>query len=142
MKIFLDSFVAVGIHQVFFLNIIISSSYANILFYENVNFRGKYKLLILNIKFWKTKIFLYIKGEFLFFSEIKSNRCINLPYEWQNRISSILINKCIVLYTLLDCKLAHKSSPQVFTITENKNKYAIKLSQPDSIPYHNFFGSW
>jgi hypothetical protein len=51
MKI-LKTFGVVGIYQVLFLNITISSLNANILFYENVNFRGKYKLLIQGIKFF------------------------------------------------------------------------------------------
>ena len=68
-----------------------------------------------------------------------SNECINLPHKWQNKVSSILVNKCIVLYSKQDCQT--EKHPQLFK--KGNDRYLdVSLSQPDNIPNFNFYGSW
>ena len=69
----------------------------------------------------------------------KSNtlECVNLPTEWLNRVSSLLTNGCIVLFTEVDC--IQDSNAQIFSSLKNKF-YDLYSSNPDQIPNYNFFG--
>ena len=66
-----------------------------------------------------------------------SKDCFNLPNVWQNRVSSIFTNKCIVLYTQEDCK------DEIVKATLKKNKVYL---DDDDLQYRieskNFYGSW
>jgi hypothetical protein len=66
------------------------------------------------------------------------NECLNLPENWQNRASSILTSKCVVLFTSLNCKF--EKSAQLFTKNHEKN-FNIIFSLPDKIPNKDFFRS-
>ena len=78
------------------------------------------------------------KGNF-HFANLKSQFCVDLPKEWQNRVSSILVNKCIVVYTTPNCESTKES--QIFT-NFHKKFFDVNFSQPDDIPSFNFYGSW
>ena len=70
---------------------------------------------------------------------LHSNECVNLPHKWQNKVSSILVNKCIVLYSKSSCQ--SDKYPQLFK--KGNDRYLdVSLSQPDNIPNYNFYGSW
>ena len=69
---------------------------------------------------------------------IKTNECKQLPAVWQNRTSSILTNKCVVLFSSMDC--VSDKSTQVFTKTGGKYSDLI-LSKPDNVPNNNFYKS-
>ena len=68
--------------------------------------------------------------------KINTNECFNLSSSWRNRISSILSNKCINLYTEDDCQ------PDKFRVTIIRDKvYLNSFFQSLVIPSYNFRGS-
>ena len=70
---------------------------------------------------------------------LKSHICADLPIEWQNKISSVLINKCIVLYTTENCK--HTKDTQIFTNSNQQRNIDINFSSPSNIPSLSFYGT-
>ena len=83
------------------------------------------------------KLFIFNKGEYLIVP-IETDECKQLPLIWQNRTSSILTNKCIVLFSSLNC-ISDKST-QVFTKTSGRYSDQV-LSKPDNVPNNNFYKS-
>lgn len=68
----------------------------------------------------------------------KSKDCYNLPNKWKNRISSIFTNKCIILYTQLDCR----SEKLKATLIKNKVYFNDNLNHPANLHSYSFYGSW
>lgn len=67
-----------------------------------------------------------------------ANDCVNLPVPWRNRVSSILTNYCVVLYTDSNC--IYNTTAQLFNKPDHPERfYDIILSQPNTIPNNNFF---
>ena len=66
-----------------------------------------------------------------FYKANTSDECFDLPSAWQNRISSLLTSKCIVVFTTRGCKYNKES--QIFS--------QLSLSHPNKIPNYNFNGS-
>ena len=56
---------------------------------------------------------------------------MNLPKAWQNRASSLLSNKCIVVFTTSDCK--NNDESQIFSKQH--------FSHPNQTPSSNFKGT-
>ena len=56
---------------------------------------------------------------------------MNLPKAWQNRASSLLSNKCIVVFTALDCK--NNDESQIFSKQH--------FSHPNQTPSSSFKGT-
>lgn len=69
----------------------------------------------------------------------KSNilECVHLPFEWRNRVSSVLTNGCVILFTEPGCK--QDSNSQKFSSLKKKF-YDLYTSNPDHIPNYNFYG--
>ena len=107
-------------------------------FFENVNFKGIFYYPINASNLSISKKYFFNIGEY-FVGRLRSNDCVNLPNIWQNRASSIIINKCIIVFTTPSCK-SNKES-QIFTkLTERY--FDVNFSHPNRIPSYNFFGSW
>lgn len=68
---------------------------------------------------------------------VKTNECTNLSTEWQNKISSILTNGCVVVYSDFDCK---SGNHQYFS-SINFNFYDSFSSVPGEIPNYDFSSS-
>lgn len=67
-----------------------------------------------------------------------ANDCLNLPVAWQNQVSSILTNNCVVLYTDSNC--IYNKTAQLFNKPDRRERFFdIILSQPNNIPNNNFF---
>ena len=69
---------------------------------------------------------------------LKTNKCVNLPTEWENRASSLLINTCVVVFTTQDCK--YTKEKQIFT-SLNDQYFDENLSLPSDVPSNSFYGS-
>ena len=68
---------------------------------------------------------------------LKSNSCLELTKNWKNRISSILSNRCLILYTQPKCK-----SDKMKAFLINNTVYLDSNSQGStSVPSYNFYGS-
>lgn len=65
------------------------------------------------------------------------NECLDLPNHWKNRISSILSNKCLVLYTQPKCK----SDKLKATLINNTVYFDADSQSSPSVPRYNFYGS-
>ena len=81
--------------------------------------------------------FIFFIGNF-YFAHLKSHECIELPTEWQNRASSLLLKKCIVVYTASNCKSVEQL--QVFA-NLNEKYFDVSFSKPNQIASYNFHGS-
>ena len=68
---------------------------------------------------------------------LKTKNCINLPKKWKNRVSSILTNKCIMLFTEENCK----SGKLKATLIKDKVYFDRYLYWPANLPSYNFNGS-
>ena len=69
---------------------------------------------------------------------LKSQYCVDLAKEWQNRASSLVVNKCIVVYTTSNCKSSKET--QIFA-NANEKYFDINSSKPNNIPSFSFYGS-
>ena len=111
------------------------------IFFENVSFKSK-KLLIWSLFFFLLKslnfFFLYIIGEY-YLAPLEPEDCMNLPKEWQNRVSSVLVNTCIVVYTTSNCESSKET--QIFNHL-NPKYFDVNFSQPNNIPSFSFYNSW
>ena len=105
------------------------------IFFENIQFKGK-KFIFLNRRYLRMRLKKFSCTGKSLVVPVKTNKCQNLPTEWQNRASSILTNRCIVLFTSLSCKLGR--STQVFT----SGGYFDKIfSKPAYVPNNNFYNT-
>jgi hypothetical protein len=110
----------------------------NTIFFENAYFRGKFNICLIILNLFYRKYFFFIKGKYLVI-QFKTNECLNLPADWQNTASSVLTNKCIVLYTESDCKSSN-STAQSFS-KPREGYFDISSSHPDNIPNYSFYES-
>ena len=76
---------------------------------------------------------MYFLGDF--YKANVSDKCLDLPIAWQNRASSLLTNKCIVVFTTRGCKKNKES--QIFS----QLNFDVSFSHPNKIPSFNFNGS-
>ena len=106
-------------------------------FFENVNFKGTKFIFYIIINPENSKNYFFNLGEYLIVP-IETDECKRFPAQWQNRTSSILTNKCIVLFSSTNC-ISDKST-QVFTKTPGRYSGQV-LSKPDNVPNNNFYKS-
>ena len=135
MKLFLFF---IGIFQIGILNVAcFFMKNSNVFFFENANFQGKFSLIYTfsYLANFITVHIIYIKGKFLVV-DLVSKDCIHLPNNWKNRISSILANKCIILYTKANCKSDNLRA----TILKDKVYFDDNLKHPSKISSYKFFG--
>ena len=80
---------------------------------------------------------LLLKG-YYFGSKVNSINCANLPEDWQNKTSSFISKKCVILYEKLNCRAERK--PQIFQ--KSDVKYFDYSYSQENVPNYNFYGTW